>query len=354
MFASFGSKVVDWKWEYMEDSFERLADGIDVFFSKLDVPKMQAPGGSQEGPQEVVIDGKCWVLLQATQQLNADKFSTLIELFNVFAGSVGHSARWHQGCPCHDHVWTRSDISEARKAQIMLEFSGGVSSTCWRKGRRASELARGHAKELADGVKRATSYRLQQRLARLDDQDRKELLHIFKVLKSSWCEEFLEKSHYHTILPHLAAGLWPVDSGTPDVAKRMLEQWKASDAKTCHRVTWRLMNPKSEYIRGIRKASEGGLPGVTLALEAKRMNVASTVEQYLEESHARVGNIQMHPGRKAEPPRVSAYLRWGQNQQILRGWVGRAYFKRAWQMHVLRHVLQPCEFEQRVYHTRFQ
>ena len=160
--------------------------------------------------------GKCWVLLQANQQLNADKFSTLIELFNVFAGSVGHSARWHQGCPCHDHVWTRSDISEARKAQIMLELSGGVSSTCWRKGRRASELARGHAKELADGVKRATSYRLQQRLARLDDQDRKVLLHIFKVLKSSWCEEFLEKSHYHTLLPHLAAGLWPVDSGCND------------------------------------------------------------------------------------------------------------------------------------------
>ena len=126
MSASFGSKVVDWKWEYMEDSFERLADGIDVFLSKLDVPQMQAPGGSQEGPQEVVIDGKCWALLQATQQLNADKFSTLIELFNVFAGSVGHSARWHQGCPCHDHVWTRSDISEARKAQIMLELSGGV------------------------------------------------------------------------------------------------------------------------------------------------------------------------------------------------------------------------------------
>ena len=342
LFAGFGTKVVDWKWQYMEEQLERMSDCIELFWSILDVPKLQAPGGNQD-ENEVAIDGKCWAVLQATQALNSDKYSALVEMDNVFAGAVGRVGRWHKGCPCHDHIWCRSDITEARKAEIMLEESGGVSSTCWRRGRRASELARGKAKDLADSVKAANSVRLQERLAPLNNEDREELLLVFRTKKRSWCEEFLEKSNYHTLLPHVAAGLWPVDSGSAAVAKSMLEQWQAADKKTCHRVTWRLLNSKSRFYLPICRAAKDGYVNVHLALEAKHMNLAETCEQYLEESHARVHAIQLHPGTTSSPVYVCAQLRWPQNCKLFQSWVAFTFFRRLWRMRVLEHVLRPCD-----------
>ena len=72
------------------------------------------------------------------------------------------------------------------------------------------------------------------------------------------------------------------------------------------------------------------------------MNLAETCEQYLEVLHARIHAIQLHPGWTAEPPHVSACVRWRQNESLLQGWIARSYFKRLWRMLVLRHVLQLC------------
>ena len=81
--SSFGAKVVDWKWEYMETSFDKLTDGVDIFFQKLHVPTLKQAAGQEEGGR-VTIDGKCWVLLQATQAAGWDKFSALLGFFAVF------------------------------------------------------------------------------------------------------------------------------------------------------------------------------------------------------------------------------------------------------------------------------
>ena len=197
IFSSFGSKVVDWKWEYMETSFDRLTDGVEIFFQKLDVPRLQKAAGAQEGGH-VTIDGKCWALLQATQALGWDKFAALLEFFAVFSNAVGTDGRWFKGCPCHDFVWTDASLSAEQKAQKMLNLTGGVSTTCWRRGRRASELARGKARVLAESVRHANSARLSERLSRLCLEDRKELLMVTRAMRRGWCEEFLGKKKTHT------------------------------------------------------------------------------------------------------------------------------------------------------------
>eukprot|EP00974_Lingulodinium_polyedra_P121236 11178345-Lingulodinium_polyedra.AAC.1 len=55
-FHAFKFHIVDWKWEYMEKAFLRLAEIIDLFLDRLDIEKIKRPMGQRDnagsvGPQ---------------------------------------------------------------------------------------------------------------------------------------------------------------------------------------------------------------------------------------------------------------------------------------------------------------
>ena len=79
-----------------------------------------------DDPVGVGLNAQAWDKLKKAQQEDARIFAAYTEGYSVFSTAVGKASRWFKGCPCHK--WGDPDGDD-----------------CWRKGRRASDLARGAA-----------------------------------------------------------------------------------------------------------------------------------------------------------------------------------------------------------------
>jgi hypothetical protein len=162
-FRGWKYKVVDWKWEYMEEAFARLALAMPVFLRRFDEEKLKKSIGHAQ-PEAGTIDPKCMVKIKEAQARSA-VLCARTEAYAVLAGAVGREARWFGGCPCHDHIWTSGDSPERQRAQFRREVGEGVLECIWR-GRRGSELARGRWRGMVSSVRDASSSELHVRVSR--------------------------------------------------------------------------------------------------------------------------------------------------------------------------------------------
>lgn len=245
LFSGWKHKIIDWKWEYMEEVFTKLSPAILVFFRRFDERKIKTPVG--HSATDSSIDPKC--LAKLTQdKLQSDHLAAICESYDVFGTCVGRESRWFTSCGCHAHIWMLHKSDVAKQRLFQAEEGKDVHECIWR-GRRGSELARGHWRGMLDRLKRANSFLLQARLTKLKPEDRAAIAGSHEKMIAGWIEEIAAKFRYWEELPHCLLGIWPNDDQSQNFAQQALQKWEAiQQAKQtahCHRVTYRLLHPDS-------------------------------------------------------------------------------------------------------------
>ena len=344
-FYNWRYNVVDWKWEYMEEVFVRLSSCISTFLLRFDEEKIKAPV-DKETSADTIAPG-CLAKIKLAQSAHL-VFSARTETLKIFAQAVGQSSRWFGGCSCHDHIWRNNLLSEREKKRLFEKETGGKVSECVWRGRRGSELARGHWRQMVSNVRRATSSELHIRLCSLDPQERGQLAAEFDRMKVLWCEEMSAKFTYWDAFPHRLFGLWPADSQSRRRAQAALEMWEQlpADEKTtkCHRVTYRLLHPasKSRFRPLIDKLAQTGIMDPALQNELQEVNMVATYEQRVEEIHARIFQLNHSVGASLKPPSTSARLRWGEHLRCLSDWQCHIFVVQNWTRRHARELLAFC------------
>ena len=95
LFHNWKHRIVDWKWEYMEETFIQVSASLCTFFKWFDLEKMKKVIG--EGDGMASIDAACLRNLQQAQQFREQHLADA-ESFAVFARAVGAASRWFTGC----------------------------------------------------------------------------------------------------------------------------------------------------------------------------------------------------------------------------------------------------------------
>ena len=185
----------------------------------------------------------------------------------------------------------------------MLEADIGCS-TCWRRGRRASELARGHGDRMLADVRGADSVELQQQ--RISDvrcaEKRERIIHCLSGMKRGWTEEIREELKCCQLFPLIIAGLYPADEGAQAVAMKMVSMWKVIEEKDedlrQNRVTLDFMVPerRESLANHVVVLATTGRHNDELALAAKEYNMLPSHAQRVEELHAKLLKLEQRPG----------------------------------------------------------
>lgn len=284
--AGMKHNVVDWKWGYMEESLMRLSASLHVL-KYLDVPKLKRPVGHAVEDPTVAVNMQCIQTLEKAQK-DLDVISCRCEAFAVFSHGVGAVPRWFTGCRCHDYIWTQPITDRAKQKQF--EQVAGLKHCVWR-GRRASELARGHWRKLLSWIRlrarcglfcaggmpvscmgsvvsfgfllelaiafarfhaialrprSSDSVELQQRLTKLPVSERANIVSMLDSLKRGTVEELHAKLSYWDELPHILLGVYPNDADARGVAEAALRKWDAlseAERQGSHRITRRFLDP---------------------------------------------------------------------------------------------------------------
>ena len=297
LFHGWKFKLVDWKWQYLADMWRRFSAVAPLLLQRLSVEQIRKPVSEGDGRVSALDPGA----LQAIESALGDQptFLALTECFNIFAQAVNRQHLWLTGCGCHDYFWT-SKCSDAAKARILKPDLG--CETCWRNGRRSSELARGHVHRLLADVRQADSAELQRRISKCPPEKRELVIHGLSQMKRSWTEEFGEKLKCVEELPLVLAGLWPQDAGAQPVAKRIVQAWQGvqerGEVQRQHRVTLDFLVPDC---MGVLAHHTQLLPLTgdhtdEVALAAKELNFLPSHAQRVEEIHAKLLKFESHPG----------------------------------------------------------
>ena len=310
--------MVDWKWEYMETAFANLSPLVNTFLEKFDEKALKAPVG-QNAEQADGIDPKCIAKIAAAKGSRL-RFSALVEAYSTFARVCGREVRWFTGCKCHDHIWADNKKSDASKLHLLqreLGPQGPKVQTCIWRGRRGSELARGHWRGMLSRMQAATSKELHRRLTILEPDQRAAVLHSFQALRNKWTEEVGSKFSYWSELPHLVLGMYPEDAQGQEVAREVVAKAPAAGSEM-HRLTYRwLLSETPNFSNMIRAYAETGHMAPQLKIELQEANMLSTVEQRIEEVHAKIEKHNKTAGRPAQPPALSARIRFPQHLLML-------------------------------------
>ena len=333
LFANWKHNIVDWKWQYMEDTFVRLSGIIELFLATFSADKVKRPVGHAEGVIEGSIDPKCMLKIEELQR-DPKTYAAKVEAHACFSSAVGRESRWMTGCKCHDHIW-KLRVTDAAKLKLFQQEAGKHCSHCVWRGRRAAELARGHWKIMARHVKGASSPEFHRRCTILTAASRADVLRVFEGMRTGWSEEMLDKFAYWGDLPYLCLGMWPNDGFSQQIAKQVVEKFKAEKAAhgNCkHRVTFRICDPDSGHGFGnlAAKLVESGEMHSSLEQELMEANMVSTCEQSVEEIHARIYQNNCSVGRSLDAPSSNARVRRGEHFHELQDWRVFAFVVHLW------------------------
>ena len=338
-FGAWPHKVIDFKWEYMEN---RLAD-VDrvclLFLERFNLQRYQAgidadaDIGEQasEAEREAAIASKKSLNVIAQLQENPFDFAVEVCMHATFSHAVGTQCRWFTGCPCHDWLWLDSTFSDSRKEMKLQQLIG--SKTCAWRGRRASELARGRCDIIVRNVRHAlnNSDAFQQLMSQAAPESRARALHGFQLMADMWCEEVAHKFSYWRKLPRLLCGIYPRDAVSQSICQQAVEQYDAAVASgsrhTLHRVSLRFLD-----VHGlgtgclpalIRLAATTGEVHDDLLRESLEYNCVPTLEQPVEGLHARLAKAS-HT-REFNPVQASALLCQKNNLELFRSFGMRLF-----------------------------
>ena len=337
-FAAWRYRLVDWKWQYMNDMWGTLSSTGEICLGNVDIEELKKPIDSNDDREEALDNASMNAIAVAAE--DKDYYMTLTEAYFVFSQSVNRAHAWFTGCPCHDHIWMSDQSPEAKQAQFEAETG---CKGCWRRGRRGSELARGYARKICQDVMGANSNRLQRRLRVLDPDRRIGLFHSLERMKRSWTEEIAAKLLYWERLPTLVLGVWPHDDQSQVIASRCVSEWNSlvdnGTSGRCNGITRHFVcNADSENVlaKQMRILDEKGISHDELQLACQEYNLLSTHSQRGEELHAQVKRQTLQLGRQALPSTVSAAINLPRNLEL---WEVRCFVLSVWFVHLPESLL---------------
>ena len=294
---NFKFKLIDWKWQYMAKMWNKFSTVAPTLLERLSIEEIKKPVSEGDGRVTALDPSALKGIADAMS--NKPWFLACTEMYNVFSSAVNRQHEWLTGCDCHDYIWS-SGCSDAQKLEMLIADIG--VPVCWRRGRRASSLARGHLTRMMADVRQADSIELQRRISALRGEQRERIIHATANKKRMWNEEIGEKLKLCELFPFICTGLWPPDAGAQAVAVRMVEMWKTivQDGKVAeqNRITLDFMVAGRHGDLGglVQLAAATGAIEPDLALAAKEYNMLPTHAQRVEELHAKLMKMETRPG----------------------------------------------------------
>lgn len=198
-FKFWSKQYIDWEFEFLEETIAPLMPLIPLLLRFYIVANMRAPdaavddGNDAEARAEEREKNSKLVKL-VSEALSYPNLDGLLECLLMVAYACGVQARWAEGCPCHEHIWTRK-INFAAKMRAFVEETG--LPFCVFKGRRGTELALGYvSRRMVPFLRDFRSDRFSAILLASDAVARTELLSMESTLKCRMIELVLSKFGY--------------------------------------------------------------------------------------------------------------------------------------------------------------
>lgn len=91
-FDSWRHKVADWKWQYVEETFQRLSPILSLFLERFDAHRIKVPIGHRDASGGNCIDPGCMSKIEAAKD-RAQYFAAMVEALAVFSKACGREAR---------------------------------------------------------------------------------------------------------------------------------------------------------------------------------------------------------------------------------------------------------------------
>ena len=343
IFSGWRCRIIDWKWQYMNEMWKHMCDGGRLFLETVDMKSLRKPVDTTDD-REIALDNKSIDAIGEAVQ-DRDYFICQSEAYMVFSLAVNVCHNWLTSCSCHDHIWSHHHWTEARKQQEFERETGCVR--CWRRGRRGSELARGEFMPIVKQALSANSTGFQQALAKLQRDRQIQLVHSLERMKRSWVEELVDKTGGWQTLPHLVMGIWPHDSQSQGIASKCLKQWDDLKAKclsvTAHRITKKFCDdsiPDNVLAGEIRRLDETGEAGVGVLLASKEHNMMMTHCQRVEAIHAA---FKRREETSITPGFLCASINLPYNLRVFRVWEAREFARLYWRVQKVYWLLRACD-----------
>lgn len=332
MFRHWSRKGVDWKWEYMSAALEDLSSVIVILLDNFDSQFFAGGRGQQvdDDDDEIKRSAQYVQTLQRCKP-KVSKYAADIEGLKVFLQGVAVNTHWFGGCDCHDWIWKRS-LSKQAQARMFQTSVGGKYDRCWRRGRRASALARGHVRTMHRQIRKRWSPVLEKCMAKLSQEERVACTHNYQAMLEYYCEETGDKFGYWQRLPWIMTGIWPVDRCSQGIARQVLKQREEllSNGGAIDRISWQYLHEDGPYgfcYVLIKQLALDNFCDPDLEWMTLCMNLLSTTDQPGEGVHAKVKAISTGVGPDFQPPAVNALLHLNNNLGALDSWKAEVWFK---------------------------
>lgn len=337
MFEHWHRDHIDWRWEYLEDVLNPLLPKLHVFFERFSLAAMSR-GGSGEGS----IKPEC---VKACEELKSDaqRFHLLAEQVRIIAGAVGEEARWTEGCPCHEEIWTAGG-SHRKRQKTFSEATGGLYKQCPWKGRRARDLARGRFDALRSKLFSPSSPTLQSLLGAAPGHLQAEVFDFALHVKSRLLEMVRDKERFWAVVPWRLAAIWDFGSCESQESRRYaaecVQSWDKLVAdgmsKTAHREAFRFLEEGTRLGGLMRRLAQSGVCDPELRWELKVLSLLPTVERRIEEAHAVIHRGTLDKQRIL-PARINADA-----PRLVLVWVGGVCSAYPPHMRGIAHRLKQC------------
>ena len=326
LFENFSGSHVEWRWEYLEKTLDKLVPLLPHMAAHLDTDAMLH---SDEGNLDPTI------VKEARAALDLPFFAEFCELVRSIGKCIYVFTHLLEGCVCHSHVWTGLGTFRA-KARKMVALTGYKS--CFWKGRTGPWLQCVGLPHLCDMIRNSTTDRLQSFLSAMDASRRAAFVNVENLAKTSLIDELTQKLAFHSESPYNCMGMfWGEYPGGDEVVAKTIAKKNIAEYDSCmagpqrdkvHRVAHRLYSPDGDVRRELQSWAEGegrSLKKFPTAYAALlRYALVPLCGRSAEGLHARLNRIRRR-STYMKAPAIAASLRLEEHVQLLS--TSTEYFK---------------------------
>ena len=195
LFRSYSGSHVEWRWEFLEKSLDKLLPLLPHMVAHLNVDAML---NSDEGKVDPAI------VKEARAALDLPFFTEFCELIRSVGKCIYRFTHMLEGCRCHSHIWTGRGTFRTKAAR-MQELTGFKS--CFWKGRMGPWLQVAGIPLMAQMINDSTTDKLQEFLSAMDASRRGSFVNVDSLVKTRLIDELTQKLSFHKEIPYSCMGI---------------------------------------------------------------------------------------------------------------------------------------------------